>query len=160
MERVAIEDVEHSPHPRGVTDGRRLLAEAFGMEDVDVTYYEVSPGDRFAGAYHRHLEREELFLVVEGTAVFRTEFGSVEVNEGEAIYFAPGDWQLGRNDRPATVEALMIGHPKPLAPVEAYLDCPNCEDERIFVVEPGSQEPGEAVPEERRCTDCGESFEL
>ena len=160
MEQRALADVDHSPHPRDVAAVRRLLGSEVGAEHLDVTHFELDPGDQFSGAYHRHLEREEIFVILAGTATFRTADGSREVPAGEAIYFAPGDWQLGRNESDAAVEALLVGTPKALAPVEAYLDCPECDEETRFRVESAEQESGEAMAEQRVCTQCETSFEL
>ena len=155
MDKVRLADVAHSPHPRGVTTVRRLVGAQLGTEHLDVTYYEIDPGDQFAGAYHRHLEREELFLVRAGTATFQTEDGPVAVDAGQGIHFAPGEWQLGRNDGSERVVALLIGAPKPLAPVEAYLHCPECESETRWLVHPEEQRSGESVDERKACTRCG-----
>ena len=160
MKRAIIESIEHSPHPRGVTAVRRLLSEELDTNDLDITYYEIEPGDQFAGAYHRHLEREEVFIVCLGTAVFRTEEGSIEVSAGESIYFAPGDWQLGRNNSTQLVTALLVGTPQELSPVEAYLPCPHCNEETRFSVEPKPQESGETMNEIRRCHQCQEVFNI
>lgn len=159
MRKASIDAVGHSPHPAGVTSARKLLGDACGTDDVDVTYYEVGPGDRFAGAYHRHLEREELFVVLSGEATFETEGSTVTASEGEVVYFAPGDWQLGRNDGSEPVEALLVGSPKRLAPVEAVLECPNCETETRFSVETAPQEVGARTEDVRTCQRCGESVE-
>lgn len=160
MEKTAVGGIEHSPHPRDVTDVRRLLGPALGTDHLDLTHYELAPGDRFSGACHRHLEREEVFLTLAGTATFETEAGPVEITAGEAVRFGPGEWQLGHNEGPEPVEALLVGTPKALAPVEAYLDCPDCERETRFRVEPQPQEGGEAMEETRQCLDCGGVFEL
>lgn len=160
MEQRALADVDHSPHPRSVASVRRLLGAELGTDHLDVTHFELDPGDQFSGAYHRHLEREEVFVILAGTATFRTEDGTRIVTAGETIYFAPSDWQLGRNESDATVEALLVGTPTELAPVEAYLDCPDCGEETRFRVEPAEQESGEPMAEHRVCTRCETVFEL
>lgn len=160
MRRITIESVDNTPHPREVTSGRRLIGDALGTSDVDLTHFQLQPGDQFSGAYHRHLEREEVFVILSGTATFRTEKELVDIEAGEAIYFGPGDWQLGYNDGSDPVEALLIGVPKQLAPVEAELHCPDCDRETTFRVYPETQESGTQLTENRRCLRCGGQFEM
>jgi mannose-6-phosphate isomerase-like protein (cupin superfamily) len=159
MRLVSVEAVEHAPHPRDAVGLRRLLGSELDTDELDLTHFELAPGEQFSGAYHRHLEREEVFYLVSGTATFETEAGEVTVSAGEAIRFAPGDWQLGRNDGSDPVEALLVGSPKQLAPVEARLDCPDCETETTFRVDPDPQDSGDEMTERRRCLECGASFE-
>lgn len=160
MRRVDIDSADHTPHPREVTSGRKLLGEALGATDLDLTHFELEPGDQLSGAYHRHLEREEVFVVLAGTATFQTEEGLVDVGTGEAVYFAPGDWQLGYNEGPAVVEVLLAGAPRQLAPVEAELYCQTCERETTFRVFPERQEAGTQPEEVRRCLRCDNQFEM
>jgi quercetin dioxygenase-like cupin family protein len=160
MKHLPIDDVPHSPHPRGVTDVRRLIGDELDTEDIDLTYYEVAPKDKFAGAYHRHLEREEIYIILSGIAKFQTEEGIYTVEEGETIYFEPGEWQLGYNEADEPVTSLLVGIPKPLAPVEAYLSCPECEEKTRFHVNPTTQKSGEKMDEQRICTRCETEFEI
>lgn len=86
--------------------------------------------------YHRHADQEELFYVLEGTATFETEAGEVTVDAGEVIRFAPGEWQLGRNDGDQRVVALAPGAPEETGETEIRWACPECETRREVRIEP------------------------
>ncbi|MFC6724995.1 cupin domain-containing protein [Halobium palmae] len=95
MERVSAADVEEDSFA-GVTVSR--LSDPLGTEDLAINHYRLAPGESFSAGMHTHLDQEEVFYVVEGTATFETEAGEVDVAAGEAVRFAPGDYQTGRND--------------------------------------------------------------
>jgi len=63
-----------------------------GTEHVAMNYFELAPGDAFAGGVHAHGDQEEVFYVLSGTATFEVgpERERVDVEAGELIRFAPG----------------------------------------------------------------------
>ena len=123
MRKIRVDEVDRVPSPASV---RRPLADALGAKDVAINYYELAPGDSFAFGYHYHEEQEELFYVLSGTATFETEDGDVEVDAGEAVRFAPGEFQQGWNRGQEPVRALALGAPKETVGGEVRRECPDC----------------------------------
>lgn len=150
MERVSIEGLEAS------TDGRsrrrRGLSGPLGTTDVAINHYRVPPGERVSGL-HAHGDQEEVFLVVDGTITVETYDGEVgrevTVAAGEAVRFAPGEYQSVKNtgDAPATLYAL--GAPPDSEDVRIPLACPDCGTDHV---EPTLGSEGEAV---LACPNCG-----
>lgn len=157
MKKVAIDDVEHPPtiSPAAVL---RPISRRLETTDVAVNYFELAAGDTFGYDYHRHHDQEEVFVVLEGTATFRTEAGDVEVAADEAVRFAPGEFQLGRNEGPGRVRALAIGAPPGSTEIEYRRPCPDCGDDTIQA--PDVDRDAGVI--EIRCEACGtvvETFE-
>ena len=132
MEKTRIEDVDSWMGPAAV---KRPLSKALGAENVALNYYELAPGETFGFGYHRHPDPEELFYVVEGVATFETEDGDVTVDAGEAIRFAPGEWQWGRNDSDERVIALALGAPADAGDAEIRRHCPDCGSRQSVHIE-------------------------
>lgn len=166
MERVAFDDLENSVQPAAV---QKQLTRALGCTDLAVNYYELAPGDSFAFAYHSHDAQEEVFVILEGTATFETdasqsgadgstgetgsEDGDVAVGPGEAIRFAPGEFQRGWNRGDERVLALALGAPLAYEGGETLADCPDCGERTSHtIVRPDDEEHARAVV----CTACGE----
>ncbi|MFB6308215.1 MAG: cupin domain-containing protein [Haloarculaceae archaeon] len=123
MKKVRLEALESRMGPAAV---KRPLSTALETTHVALNYYELAPGETFGFGYHRHGNQEEVFYIEAGTATFETEDGDVAVEAGEAIRFAPGEWQLGRNDTDDRVVALAIGAPADRAGTEMVRNCPEC----------------------------------
>lgn len=126
MEQVTIGDVE--PWESGGDATARGLSAILGAEHVAVNHYAVDPGDRVSGL-HAHGDQEELFVVLEGTATVETLEGDVEVAAGEAIRFAPGEYQSVTNDTTRELEVLAIGAPSGPEDIRIPLACPECSHE-------------------------------
>lgn len=134
METVAIDDVEPDTYdPENRTHDRRVLTGPLNASDVAVNHYVLDPGERFSGAVHAHDDQEELFLVVDGEATFETRNGEVVVSADEAIRFAPGEFQSGRNDGDEPVVAFALGAPRDSEAVRIAsvpgvgdVECPDC----------------------------------
>lgn len=143
METVPIEDVEPNSLPSG--SDRRSLSTALGATDVAINFYRIAPTEGFPGGLHAHADQEEIFIVIEGEATFETlpprrggdredeaeppsapEGTEVVVREGEAIRFAPGEYQSGRNDAEDELLALAIGAPPDSEDVRIPVECPDC----------------------------------
>jgi uncharacterized cupin superfamily protein len=148
MERSAIDEVENWLSP---ATEKRPLARALGADHVAVNYYELGPGEAFGFGYHRHPDQEELFVILAGEATFETEHGEVTVGTDETIRFAPGEWQLGRNDGAEHVRALAIGAPAEDSGAEMVRDCPDCGERTPHGIEP--REDGSALV--TVCDGCG-----
>ena len=153
MQHVSIEAVETSPSDGGAD--RRRLSDPLNAAAVAINHYELGPGKRLAGL-HAHTDQEEVFVVSEGTATFETwtpaggsarpreeavtdglttgggtgENGTgdeVTVRAGEAIRFAPGEFQSGTNDADnETTAVLAFGAPREGGAVRVPLACPDC----------------------------------
>ena len=148
MERSSVDDPDRRMGPSA---DRRALSRALGTTDLALNYYELAPGDTFGFGYHRHPDQEEVFYVVEGTATFETEDGDVDVSAGEAVRFAPGEWQLGRNDGDERVVALAMGAPKDAGGTEMVRECPDCGGRTENTVEMTDDRDALVT----RCLDCG-----
>jgi len=105
---------------------RQSLADALGTTDVAINRYRLPPGEGLPSGLHAHLDQEEVFVVLDGTVTFETPSEPLVVDAGEAVRFAPGEHQTGRNagESPATV--LAIGAPAESEAVRVPLDCPDC----------------------------------
>jgi len=123
MDRIAHEDLDSMFAP---ADVKRPVGDALGTEHLALNYYELAPGERFGVGYHRHPTQEEVFYVLEGTATFETEEGDVDVGPETLVRFAPGEWQVGRNDGPDRVRALAIGAPPESPETEVLRACSDC----------------------------------
>ncbi|QIO21547.1 cupin domain-containing protein [Haloarcula sp. JP-L23] len=123
MERVSLDDLDDRMGPATV---KRALSTALSTTELALNYYELAPGETFGLGYHRHPEQEEVFYVQSGTATFETEDGDVTVGAGEAIHFAPGEWQLGHNGGDERVVALAMGAPKDASETEMVRHCEDC----------------------------------
>lgn len=158
MERVAVADV--TPADLGA-DGRRWrLADALGADAVAVNRYEVPPGGGLPGGLHAHPDQEEVFVVLSGEATFQTFRGVLRVAAGEAIRFAPGEFQSGRNDGESDMAVLAVGAPRESEDTRVPVACPDCArpdlrlsfGDRLTFVCPDCA--GEFVPE--TCPACGD----
>ena len=149
MEHATVEELESFDRAGASV---RSLTEALGLGDVAINHYTLEEGERFSGGMHTHVDQEEIFYVIEGTAAFETPDGEVEVEAGEVVRFAPGDYQSGKNAGDGTAEALALGAPKESTDVRVPMPCTECESEDI-----------RAIPAEDgftfECPECGESFD-
>ena len=148
MERVSLDDVDDFLGPAAV---KRSLSRALGTTDVALNYYELAPGDAFAFGYHRHDDQEEVFVVQDGTVTFETEAGPVEVAAGEAVRFAPGEYQRGVNRGDERVRALALGAPKDAEATEILRDCPACGERTPQAIEMTDDRDALVT----RCAACG-----
>ncbi len=133
MEHVSVDEVDSWMSP---ASEKRPLSKALGADHCALNYYELAPGETFGFGYHRHSDQEELFYVLSGTATFETDDGDVTVDSGEAIRFAPGEWQLGRNDGDDRVVALALGAPAETGETDIRRDCPECGSRQAVRIEP------------------------
>ena len=123
MQRVSIGTDDLEPITENVFEP---LSDDLDTAGVAINYYERLPGESIGFCYHRHLEQEEVFVVLAGTVTFETENGSVQVGPDEVIRFAPGEWQQGFNHGDVPVAVLAIGAPREAGPTELRRECPDC----------------------------------
>lgn len=133
MEQVALDDIDSWMSP---ATEKRSLSAALGAEELAMHHYVLEPGERFGFGYHRHHDQEEVFYVLEGTATFETEAGDVTVGPAEAVRFAPGEWQLGRNASDDRVVALALGAPADSEEIDVVRECPDCDERQPVRIEP------------------------
>ena len=131
MRTVHTDDVDMYPGPASV---KRPLSTALDTSDVSINYFELEPGESFAFGYHGHADQEEVFYLLGGTAVSETGASAdpadterVEVGAGEAIRFAPGEYQQGHNEGPERVVALAFGAPRDAGETDIRRECGPCE---------------------------------
>lgn len=132
MEHVSLDEVESRMGP---ADVKRPLSRALGADDVAINYFELDPEDSLAFGYHTHHDQEEIFYVQSGTITFETDEGEVEVSGGEAIRFAPGEYQQGRNESEERASVLAIGAPSEMGETPILRECPECGKRTENVVE-------------------------
>ena len=150
MQHVSIDDVE--PLAMGDAD-RRGLTEPLGTSDLAINHYELEPGERFSGGMHTHLDQEELFVILSGTATFETMDETHEVSEGEVVRFDPGEYQTGFNDGDETVRAFALGAPRDSEEIRVPQECPECGHESMAFAQ---TEEGPML----ECPDCGTQVDV
>ncbi len=158
MEKVTIGDVSADDSSGGGV--RRVLSDPLETTDVAINHYRLAPGEGFPGGLHAHADQEEVFLVLEGAATFETMDGEVTVGAGEAIRFAPGEFQSGTNDSAEDLVAVALGAPRDTGDTRVPVDCLECghADLRLDAGEDGLSFACpdcavEYVP--RDCPECG-----
>lgn len=130
MKKVTVDDLDRHLSTASI---KRPVGDALGIEGFALHYYELGPGETFSTNLHTHLDQEEIFYVLNGTATFETDDGSIEVESGEAVRFAPGEYQHGRNDTDSRVAGLAMGAPRESE--EGRIECPECGAREAPVVE-------------------------
>jgi uncharacterized cupin superfamily protein len=124
MEHVSFEAVEAS---RLCGDGEvRALTDPLGLENAAINHYRVPPGRDLPAGLHAHEDQEEVFLVQDGVAIFETMDGEQRVEAGEAIRFAPGEFQSGGNGGDEDLLVLAVGAPRDSEDVRLPAACPDC----------------------------------
>lgn len=137
MRKVDVDDVE--PASMDGDLDRRGLSGPLGTTDLAINRYVLEPGEAFASGLHTHLDQEEVFYVIDGTATFETqteptaEPETVEVGAGEAVRFAPGEFQQGRNESDDDVVALALGGPRDSTEIRIPEYCRECDDDTLAV---------------------------
>lgn len=150
MREVSFDDLD----PSAVRESRRSLSTALDTTDVAISHYTVPPGEAFSGSLHTHYDQEEVFIVLEGTATFQVEAGTIEVPAGEAVRFDRGDFQRGYNGGDVPVVAIVLGAPgahHDLSQSKALIDCERCGERTLHDID----RPDDATEYVRSCQECG-----
>lgn len=142
----------------GINSVRRYVSDALATEHLAIVYYELEPGERFSGGLHTHHDQEEVFYILEGTVTFEYTMDreTVVLGADEAIRFAPGEFQCGRNCSEERVIAIALGAPVPASSAGAtewLTRCDVCEAETLHGIR--SHDGGIIVS---YCTECGNEF--
>ena len=148
MGHVAVDELDNWMGP---ADVKRPVGRALGAEHMGIRLYELEPGDSTAFGYHAHENQEEVFYVLDGTLAFETEGGDVEVDAGEAVRFAPGEFQRSRNAGDGRAQVLGMGAPADAGELTLLRECPDCGGRTDHSV--ASAADGSALV--TRCDDCG-----
>lgn len=152
MEHIAIDDVA-MPATISPASVLKPVGRDLGTDHVAINYFELAPGDGLGFDYHRHLDQEEIFLPIEGVVTFETEDGPIEVAAGEAIRFAPGEFQAGRNRGDERVRVFALGGPADTTEIEYKRRCASCGVATLH----GSSIDREAMVVVLTCTSCGQT---
>ena len=148
MEHVAIDDLDDWMGP---ADVKRPIGQALGTDHMGLQYYELAPGESTAFGYHAHENQEEVFYVLDGALAFETEEGEVTVGAGEAVHFAPGEFQRSLNPGEDRTRLLAIGAPADPGELTLLRDCRDCDERTDQTVE--AVDDGAALV--TLCEDCG-----
>ena len=160
MKKLSIDDVANEPHEMGVNSVRRYVSKALGAEHLAFVFYELEPGEQFSGGLHTHHDQEELFFILDGRVTFEYTLDreSVVVEAAEAIRFAPGEFQCGRNSSDERVVAIVLGAPgqaHSAAESEWVTHCKVCDAETRHGIRSRTNDGGPIVA---YCTECGNEF--
>lgn len=134
MERVDITEDGKGPSI-APADVYHRLSKPLGTEHLSINYAEIEPDGQLGLDYHRHRDQEEVFVVTSGTVTFETEDGDVAVSDGEAIRFAPDEFQLARNKHDERATLLALGAPRGSREIQYKRECPTCDDETLQELE-------------------------
>lgn len=145
MERVAIDDVASTSFETELD--RRGLSDPLGTTDVALNQYRLAPEQRLSTGLHAHADQEEVFVVVDGELTFETETNDVVVRDGEAVRFAPGEFQSGKNAADVDAVVFAIGAPRETTDVRVPKECPECGHDDMRVVAGGEAD-------NLRCPNC------
>jgi len=115
MDQISVDDAA-----TGGQVGRSGLSDPLGTTDLAINRYRVLPGEGLPAGLHAHADQEEVFVVREGVARFETlreddgewTAETVAVAAGEAIRFAPGEFQSGHNAGDDDLVVLALGAPR------------------------------------------------
>jgi len=158
MQKTTVDDVEPKA-PGGDDLDRRGLSDPLETSDVALNYYALEPNEAFSGGLHAHLDQEEVFYVIDGTATFEAkpeptaDSEIIEVTAGEAVRFAPGEFQHGRNESDKQVVALALGAPKASSEGRVPQPCSQCGESDVLAVQ--MSEDGMIL----QCPECGAEFD-
>lgn len=129
MKKASISHVESNVV--GEDSASRSLSEPLGATNIALNHYRLAPGEGFPGGLHAHMDQEEIFVVLEGEATFETLDGEVTVGEREAIRFAPGEFQSGKNNSNSELTVVALGAPRGTDNIQIPVMCPNCEHDTL-----------------------------
>lgn len=110
---------------------RRSLSSSLETSSLAINHYRIASGERFPAGLHAHRDQAEVFVVLSGEATFETLDGQVAVGSHEAIRFAPGEYQAGRNDGDDLLSVLGLGAPRDSDDVRIPIACPSCRGDDL-----------------------------
>lgn len=75
----------------------RFARAALGAQRIGMASYRMNPGRR-VGFGHRHVESEEIYVVLSGSGRFRVDDDIMDVSERDVVYCPPQgmrEWEAG-----------------------------------------------------------------
>lgn len=124
MNHTAIDALEDTRYAED--SEQRRLTDALTTTEIAINRYRIAPRDGFPGGLHAHVDQEEVYLVLEGTATVETLDEAVTVAAGEAVSFDRGEFHTGRNDGETDLVALALGVPRETEDIRLPAACPVC----------------------------------
>ena len=166
MYRVALDELSSDVGVAGVE--RRRLTAPLDADGLAVTHYRVAPDTGLPAGLHAHADQEEVFVVLAGTAAFDVlvppSEGDGRVTEasahtrtvaaGEAVRFAPGEFQSGRNAGAEPLAVLALGAPRDSTDLRLPVGCPDCGRLGMALRTDGDGDEGGDAPR-FECPSCG-----
>lgn len=107
---------------------------ALGTTNLAINVYQLAPGERLPGGLHAHMDQEEIFLILEGTATFETTTDTVTLSANEIVRFAPGEFHAGLNAAATELRILALGAPPESTDIRLPLACPECDHTSMQVI--------------------------
>lgn len=149
MDRLVRADLDAETDGEGVERWR--LGDRLGTTDLALVRHRLAPGEGLLSGLHAHADQEEVFYVLAGTATFEflpalgdAETGTDEpsgsqlmVRAGEAVRFAPGEFQSGRNGAERPLDLLALAAPRDSTDLRFPVDCPACAHGELQLIADG-----------------------
>lgn len=120
MNRTSLADAEDGPGTG--TD----LAAALSTDALALKGYKLDPGEAVPGGLHAHVDQEELFVILAGTATIETYPRTVTATAGELIRFDEGEFHAIRNEADHPLRMIGLGVPPETSDVRLPTRCPSC----------------------------------
>lgn len=88
MKEIIVKNYKDTEAVKQTQNGNTFSVKTI-VGDIDkcsANFVEVEPGN-YAYGYHYHEENEEVFYIINGKAVVKTEDGEINLKEGDAVCF-------------------------------------------------------------------------
>jgi len=88
---------------------RRAVSGAADLSVLHLARYRMAPGEQLPRVYHSHRQREEAFVVLDGTLHVETPDGEFVVGEGEVFVAEPESPHRAYNPNDASGDVTVVG---------------------------------------------------
>lgn len=147
---VTVDDLPDAPNP---TSHKKEVDEAVGATEFGFNVYVAKPGEQLPWGYHRHLDHEEVFYVIEGTLAVETDGEELTVDAGEALFVGPDSPNKARAVGDDSARVVAAGAPKESDGAVISEECPACG----AVTDRTSERVGDTYA--LSCVSCGETVQ-